>query len=62
MPLASSDQLSSYPVGVVVPVRAGLRRVRAGVEKRGGKGPEACPWAATFVAALSNSSSKGAGR
>ena len=63
MPLASSDQLS-FPAGVVNPLfrrgigvvatAVGLKKVRAGVEKRGGRGPEAFPWATTFVAALFN--------
>lgn len=54
MPLDSSDQLSSYPAaGVVMSVRTGLREVRAGVEKRGGKAPVVAH-AADHVAALSS--------
>jgi hypothetical protein len=71
MPLAPSDQLSFNPAGVVNPLfrrgvvkvtpTVGLGEVRAGVEKRGGRGPEAFPWAATFAAARFNSSRKDGG-
>ena len=71
MPLASSDQLFFNPAGVVNPLflrgvrlvaaAVGLSEVRAGVEKRGGRGPEAFPWAATFAAARFNSSKQGGG-
>jgi hypothetical protein len=61
MPLASSDQLSFYPVGVVVPVRAGSRVVWAGVREARRQRPRGLPMAATFVAALFDTGGMGGG-
>jgi hypothetical protein len=72
MPLAAADAVSCFPAGVVNPLflygvpgsppSGGWGKLArwAGVEERGGRGPEAFPWAATFVAALFTSRRGGA--
>jgi hypothetical protein len=70
MPLAPSDQLSFYPAGVVNPLflrgirvvatAVGLKKVRAGVEKRGGGAPGVAH-AADSVAAFFNFGRRGGG-
>jgi hypothetical protein len=61
MRLASSDQLSLCPAGVVKSVRTGSREVRAGVREARRQRPPGLPMATIFAAARSNSSRQGGG-